>query len=142
MEKIISPAQTPLKPTSIPRVYQGLRSMLQVEFCNIGRMPVLLNLAQMALDFLSAPGMTTHKCLYPLLVLTLLLLLQLTPNRHSPVAVCKLTTFSMVSTRRPSRHRSPSDLGSTHPLCLISASPQKSCKKEKGEWKGKEDSRR
>jgi len=28
-------------------------------------------LAQMALDFLSAPGMTAHKCLYPLLVLTL-----------------------------------------------------------------------
>ncbi|OJA11691.1 hypothetical protein AZE42_09249, partial [Rhizopogon vesiculosus] len=28
-------------------------------------------LAQMALDFLSAPGMTAHECLYPLLVLTL-----------------------------------------------------------------------
>ena len=36
MKKIISPALTPLKPTSIPRVYQRLSSMLQVEFCNIG----------------------------------------------------------------------------------------------------------
>ncbi|OAX31400.1 hypothetical protein K503DRAFT_777625, partial [Rhizopogon vinicolor AM-OR11-026] len=42
---------------------------------------------------------------------------------------------------RPSRHRSPSDLGSTHPLCPISASLQQSCER-KWERRREKDSRR